>query len=60
MSLFGIYLDETIVQKIRALLIIAKTCKQLKCTFTDEWIKKMWYTHTHTHTRYEILLIHKK
>ena len=22
---------------------------ELKCPSTDEWIKKMWYTHTHTH-----------
>ena len=21
-----------------------------KCLLTEEWIKKMWYTHTHTHT----------
>ena len=35
---------------IAALFIIAKTWKQSKCPSTDEWIKKMWYTHTHTHT----------
>ena len=35
---------------IAALFIIAKTWKQPKCPSTDEWIKKMWYTHTHTHT----------
>ena len=29
-----------------AILTIAKTCKQPKCSSTDEWIKKMWYTHT--------------
>ena len=28
---------------IAALLTIAKTWKQPKCTLTDEWIKKMWY-----------------
>ena len=28
-----------------ALFIIAKTLKQPKCPSTDEWIKKMWYTH---------------
>ena len=28
-----------------------KTWKQSKCPSTDEWIKKMWYTHTHTHAR---------
>ena len=25
---------------------IAKTWKQLKCSQTDEWIKKMWYIYT--------------
>ena len=33
-----------------ALFTIAKIWKQAKCPSTDEWIKKMWYTHTHTHT----------
>ena len=27
---------------IKALFKIAKTCKQLKCPSTVEWIKKMW------------------
>ena len=31
---------------IAALFTIAKTWKQPKCSSTDEWIKKMWYTHT--------------
>ena len=31
-----------------ALFTIAKTWKQAKCPLADEWIKKMWYTHTHT------------
>ena len=35
---------------IEALLTIAKMWKESKCLSTDEWIKKMWYTHTHTHT----------
>ena len=26
---------------------IAKVWKHSKCPSTDEWIKKMWYTHTH-------------
>ena len=41
---------------------IAKTLKQPKCPSTEEWIKKMHYTHTHTHTHNEngILLSHKK
>ena len=33
---------------IAALCTIAKTWKQPKCPSTEEWIKKMWYTHTHT------------
>ena len=32
-----------------SLFIIAKTWKHLNCPQTDEWIKKMWYTHTQTH-----------
>ena len=28
---------------IVALFIIAKTWKQPKCLFTEEWVKKMWY-----------------
>ena len=35
---------------ITALFTIAKTWKQPKCSSTDEWIEKMWYTHTHAHT----------
>ena len=57
--LLGIYLDKTIIQKdtctpmfIAGLFIIAKTWKQPKCPSTDEWIKKMWYTHTNTHTQW--------
>ena len=41
---------------IAALVTIAKTWKEPKCPLTDEWIKKIWYTHTHT----GILLNHKK
>ena len=47
-SLLGMSLDKTISQKdtstpmfIEALLTIAKTWKQPKCSLTDEWIKKM-------------------
>ena len=29
-----------------ALFTIDKIWKQPKCLSTDEWIKKMWYTHT--------------
>ena len=39
---------------IAALLVIAKTWKQPKCSLTDEWIKKMWYIYN------GILLSHKK
>uniref|UniRef100_A0A8D0Z5E3 DUF1725 domain-containing protein n=1 Tax=Sus scrofa TaxID=9823 RepID=A0A8D0Z5E3_PIG len=31
---------------IAAVFPIAKTWKQPKCSLTDEWIKKMWYTYT--------------
>ena len=31
---------------IAALFTVAKTWKQLKCSLTDEWIKKMWYVYT--------------
>ena len=31
---------------IAALFTIANTWKQPKHSLTDEWIKKMWYTHT--------------
>ena len=53
--LLGIYPKETeaLIQKdtctsmfIAALFITAKVWKQCKCPVTDEWIKKMRYTHT--------------
>ena len=51
----GIYLDNLASKKdtctpmfIAVLFTIAKTWKQLKCLLTDEWIKKMWHTHTNT------------
>ena len=31
---------------IAALFTIAKTQKQPKCPWTEEWIKKMWYIYT--------------
>ena len=37
-----------------ALLTIAKMWKQPKCSPTDEWIKKMWYTYN------RILFDHQK
>ena len=63
--LLGIYLEKNIIQKdtctsmfTEALFIIARTCKQPKCPSMEEWIKMLWYTHTHTHTG--LLLSHKK
>ena len=51
--LLGIYSEKTIFQKescttvfIAALLTIARTWKQPKCPWTDEWIKKMWHMYT--------------
>ena len=51
--LLGIYTDKTFIQKdthtpmfTAALFTIAKTWKQHKCPWTDEWIKKMWYIYT--------------
>ena len=31
---------------IEAQFTIARTCNQLKCPSTDEWIKKMWHIYT--------------
>ena len=36
---------------IAAAFTKAKTGKQPICPSTDEWIKRMSYTHTHTHTQ---------
>ena len=33
---------------IAAVFATAETWKQPKCPLTDEWIKKMWCTHTET------------
>lgn len=35
---------------IAILFMISKTLKQPKSLLTDDWIKKLLYTHTHTHT----------
>ena len=61
--LLGMYLEKTnslektLIRKdtctpkfTTALFTIARTQKQPKCPSTDEWIRKMCYTHTHTHT----------
>ena len=49
----GIYPEETKIEKyiciplfIAVLFTIARTWKQPRCPLTDEWIKKVWYTHT--------------
>ena len=34
----------------RSTFTTAETWKQTKRPLTEEWIRKMWYTHTHTHT----------
>ena len=46
---------KTLIQKdtytpmfMAALFTIAKIQKQPKCPSRDEWIKKLWHTHTHT------------
>ena len=31
---------------IAVLFTISKTQKQLKCSLTDEWIRKLWYIYT--------------
>ena len=38
--------DTCLPMFIAALFTIAKTWKQPKCPWTDEWIKKIWYIHT--------------
>ena len=47
-TLLGVYPEKAIIQKetcttmyIAALFTIARTWKQLKCPWTEEWIKKM-------------------
>ena len=51
--LLGIYPEKTKTEKdtciplfITELFTIARTWKQPRCPLTDEWIKKVWYTHT--------------
>ena len=51
--LLGIYPEKTIIQKDTCTLIFtaalftrARSWKQPKCPWTDEWIKKMWYIYT--------------
>ena len=51
--LLGIYPEETIIQKqtyttmfIAPLFTIARTWKQPKYPWLDEWVKKMWHMYT--------------
>ena len=36
-------------------MTVVKTWKQPKHTLMNEWIKTMWYTHTHTHEYYSAI-----
>ena len=45
---------------IAALFTIFKVFKKLKCTSTDEWIKKGWCVYIHIHAYNGILFSHKK
>ena len=69
----GVYPEKTPVQKdafipmfMARLFTMPKAWKHPKCTSTDDWIKKTWYTQTHTetyiytYTHKGILLSHKK
>ena len=56
--LLGIYPEENKIEKdtciplfIVALLAIARTWKQPKCSLTDEWINKLWYIYTMKYTQ---------
>ena len=51
--LLGIYPEETKIEKdtciplfIAALFTIARSWKQPRCPWADEWIKKLWYIYT--------------
>ena len=51
--LWGIYPEKSIIQKeicttmfTAAVFTIARTWKQPKCPWTDEWIKKLWHIYT--------------
>ena len=49
--LLGIYPEETKTERDTCIPLfiaapIAQTWKQPRCPSTDEWIKKLWYTHT--------------
>ena len=51
--LLAIYPEKTIIQKYTCsptftatLFTITRIWEQLSCQLTDEWMKKLWYTHT--------------
>ena len=51
--LLGLYPEETKIEKdtcipmlIATLFTIARTRKQPRCPWSDEWIKKLWYIYT--------------
>ena len=51
--LLGIHTEETRIERdmctpmfITALFIIARTWKQPRCPWADEWIRKLWYIYT--------------
>ena len=51
--LLGIHTEETRIERdtftpmfIAALVTIARTWKQPRCTLAEEWIKKLWYIYT--------------
>ena len=57
LQLMCIHFHKTVIQEdtctsvlTAALLTTVKTWKQPKYPSTEEWVKKMWDTHTHTHT----------
>ena len=43
-----------------ALFTIAKTWEYPKCLLTVEWVRKMWFIHTHIYIHSGILLSRKK
>ena len=53
--------DICILMFTAAIFTIAKTRKRPKCPVMNEWIKKMWCTHTHINIIHKkILISHKK
>ena len=51
--LLGTHTEETRIGRdmctpifTEALFIIARTCKQPRCPWSDEWISKLWYIYT--------------